>query len=91
MSALQTAAASGVDAPCRRCCGDDARSLLCLIVHRLQDEDSTAYGEPIVPESAVANAIRARTEAILQQVSKQKPKALGCRHQRHPPARRQQS
>jgi hypothetical protein len=47
--------------PVHRCCGT---------VLRLQDEDSTAYGEPIVPESAVANAIRARTEAILQQVSK---------------------
>lgn len=35
---------------------------------RLQDEDSTEYGEPIVPESAVADAIRARTEAILKQV-----------------------
>lgn len=37
-------------------------------MRRLQDEDSTDYGEPITPESAVADAIRSRTEAILKQV-----------------------
>jgi hypothetical protein len=69
MPALHTVAASAVGCAIQRallahCC--------CRTVLRLQDEDSTAYGEPIVPESAVANAIRVRTEAILQQVSRQK-------------------
>lgn len=81
MPALQTAAACGVGCAIQRA----------LLVHRcgrtvlrLQDEDSTAYGEPIVPESAVANAIRARTEAILQQVNTE------GHAQRHPSAMRQQ-
>jgi len=33
---------------------------------RLQDEDDATFGEPITPESAVADAIRTRTEALLQ-------------------------
>lgn len=39
-----------------------SRCTLC----RLQEEDSEQYGEVIMPESAVADAIRARTEAHLQ-------------------------
>lgn len=33
---------------------------------RLQDEDSEEYGQPIVPETAVADAIMRRTEEHLR-------------------------
>lgn len=34
---------------------------------RLQEEDSDVYGPPIVPETGVADAIKAMTEAHLRQ------------------------
>lgn len=37
---------------------------------RLQDEDSDVYGPPIVPETAVADAIKSMTEAHLKQTGR---------------------
>ncbi|KAL0037146.1 hypothetical protein WJX79_002609 [Trebouxia sp. C0005] len=52
------------------------RPLICQMVHdptaqqprcRIQDEDSDEYGPPIMPETAVAEEIKLRTEKHLQQ------------------------
>lgn len=42
------------------------RSCNACIAFRLQDEDSDEYGPPITPETAVAEAIRERTESHLR-------------------------
>ncbi len=53
------------------------RPLICQMVHdptaqqprcRIQDEDSEEYGPPIMPETAVAEEIKLRTEKHLQQI-----------------------
>ena len=55
------------------------RPLIVMMVHdpsaetarcRLQAEDSEEFGPPIIPETAVAEAIREMTEAHLRQTGK---------------------
>ena len=51
---------------------------------RLQEEDSEEYGPPIVPETAVAAAIKAMTDAHLARTGGALPSQMHCYTQRSP-------